>query len=317
MGIDIIGAGALGLLIGSKLVLAGEKVRFWTRTKEQSVLLKKEGIRLTEGDGKQQVVRGEEFEAVYLDQFTEETLPLIEAEWLFLTLKQKDIDESLLYRLKEGSQPSTKWVCFQNGMGHMEKIQKVLPDIILLAAITTEGAKRTNGGSVTRSGHGETKIGGMFLTDTMSTNLAEEAVVALLQKAGFPAVIAEDIIKEIYWKLLINSAINPLTALWRISNGQLLATKERRAIVRQLCREGEQICAAYGIHLGTELYEQIVTVCQATSSNTSSMLGDVLEGKATEIDYINGWLVEMARTKEIAAPGHEMVWRLVRAFEDK
>ncbi|WP_059052163.1 ketopantoate reductase family protein [Paenibacillus senegalimassiliensis] len=315
MGIDIVGAGALGLLFGSKLVLAGEKVRFWTRTKEQSLLLKKEGIRLIEADGKQQMIRGEEFEAVCLNELTEGTLPLIEVEWLLLTLKQKDIDESLLYKLKKIIQASTRWVCFQNGMGHMEKIRKVLPDSILLAAITTEGAKRTDGGSVTRSGHGETKIGG--INDAMSTHLAEEAAVSMLQKAGVLTVIAENISKEIYWKLLINSAINPLTALWRISNGQLLATEERLSILRQLCREGEQICAAYGINLGTELYEQVVAVCQATSSNTSSMLGDVLEGNPTEIDYINGRLVEMARAKGIVAPGHEMVWRLVRAFEDK
>ncbi|WP_018753271.1 ketopantoate reductase family protein [Paenibacillus sanguinis] len=321
MRINIIGAGALGLLFGSKLIAAGEKVRFWTRTPEQSVLLKAEGIRLTEAGGRPQVIQGQKFEADCLSQFTEEALPLLEEEWLFLTLKQRDIDDRLLRKLKEGSRPNTNWVCFQNGIGHLEKIRQVLPEVVLLSAITTEGAKRTDSRSVTRAGHGATKIGGIIeglpSKELSSVAIAEETVVHLLQKAGFTATVSQDINREIYRKLIINATINPLTALWRVPNGELLATKERRAMLWQLSHEGEQICAAYGIAIGTGLHEQIVAVCEATSANTSSMLKDVMEGKPTEIDNINGRLVDMACAKNIPAPGHHMVWRLIRGFEGK
>lgn len=308
MGIEIIGAGALGLLFGSKLAAVGEKVRFWTRTPEQSIVLRTEGIRLMEADGKEQVIEADRFEVSCLDQLAEETMAFMEAERLFLTLKQRDINDALLSRLKQGIRPDTQWVCFQNGLGHLEKIRRVFPDSVLLTAITTEGAKRTDGRSVIRAGYGETKIGG---------GRSAEEVANLLEKAAFKAIVPQDINTEIYRKLLINAAINPLTALWQIPNGQLLATEERRTMLRQLSHEGEQVCAAYDIDIGTRLYEQITAVCEATFSNISSMLKDVQEGKPTEVDYINGQLVGMAHAKEISVPGHEVVWRLVRAFRSK
>ncbi|MNJ51191.1 2-dehydropantoate 2-reductase [compost metagenome] len=113
---------------------------------------------------------------------------------------------------------------------------------------------------------------------------------------------------------MINAVINPLTAIWRIPNGELLETVERRTVLEQLCEETMAIYKAKGIAFEGDAYAQVAEVCRSTASNMSSMLKDVLQGMPTEIDYINGRLVEMARLVNIPVPGHEMVWRLVRGL---
>lgn len=311
MRFDIIGAGALGLLFGGKLAVSGASVRFWTRTPEQAAWLKQEGIRLTEPDGTSIVVEGDGFEAYVMEERGANG-GFGRADWLLMTTKQRHLDAKLMSSVGRLVGLETKVVCFQNGVGHLEFIARMLPGIPVYAAITTEGAKRTNESSVSRSGYGVTQIG---MSGGMSANdRYGESLVKMLEIAGFTALLSKDIEREIYRKLLINAAINPLTAIWRVANGQLLEKKERLHMLRRLCDEGIAIYDAYGIPCDKDMFDQIVAVCRATSTNISSMLKDVQQGASTEIDYINGKLVEMARAKGMAVPGHETVWRLVRAL---
>ncbi|MGZ7443670.1 ketopantoate reductase family protein [Paenibacillus sp. TH7-28] len=312
MKIDIVGAGALGLLFGGKLAAAGERVRFWTRTAEQAALLRKEGIELTEPDGTVHIIEGKRFAAGTLDQ-TAGTDWAEEPDWLLLMTKQGHITEALLSACGRLAGKHTNIVCFQNGAGHLERIRQMIPGQALYAAITTEGAKRADGRRITRAGFGETRVG---VDQTMDfLEFSGESLAKMLRKAGFDAFLSNDIGRELFRKLLINAVINPLTAIWRIPNGQLLESEARQTVMRQLCDEGERIFQANGIAYDADIYAQILGVCRTTAGNTSSMLKDVLSGKPTEIDFINGRLVEMARAKQVSAPGHELVWQLIRAMQ--
>ncbi|GJM72443.1 2-dehydropantoate 2-reductase [Paenibacillus macerans] len=321
MKIDIVGAGALGLLFGGKLAEAGERVRFWTRTAAQAELLRREGVELTEPDGTIHIIEGKRFAADALEQTTE--TDMAEApDWLLLTTKQGHITETLLTVCGRLAGKHTRIVCFQNGAGHLERIRQIIPGQALYAAITTEGAKRADGRSVTRAGFGETRAGIYKPEDgesggtgVDSPEFSGESLVKLLRKAGFNAFLSNDIGREMFRKLLINAVINPLTAIWRIPNGQLLESEARIAAMRQLCDEGERIFRANGIAYDADIYAQILEVCRSTAGNTSSMLKDVLAGNPTEIDFINGRLAEMARAKQVDAPGHELVWLLIRGMQ--
>ncbi|MED4955156.1 2-dehydropantoate 2-reductase [Paenibacillus macerans] len=312
MRIDIIGAGALGLLFGGKLAEAGERVRFWTRTAEQAELLRREGVELTEPDGTIHIIEGKRFAADALEQ-TAGTDLAEEPDWLLLMTKQGHITEALLSACGRLAGKHTNIVCFQNGAGHLERIRQMIPGQVLYAAITTEGAKRADGRRITRAGFGETHVGVDQAMDFLE--FSGESLVKLLRKAGFNAFLSNDIGKEMFRKLLINAVINPLTAIWRIPNGQLLESEARKAAMRQLCDEGERIFRANGIAYDADIYAQILEVCRSTAGNTSSMLKDVLAGNPTEIDFINGRLAEMARAKQVAAPGHELVWQLIRGMQ--
>ncbi|WP_460322947.1 ketopantoate reductase family protein [Paenibacillus sp. YSY-4.3] len=317
MKFEIIGAGALGLLYGSKLAASGQEVRFWTKTAEQAELLVWKGIALQEGEeGAPVVIAGP---AAYPLQEAA-TLPQTDrhADWVLLATKQRHIDSVLISTLQPLLGPETHILCFQNGIGHLEYLSEVFPGTPIYAAITTEGAKRPSSRHVIRSGQGTTTIGMAEQrgesADLYSKN-AVEKLIGALDMAGFYALLSKHIDREIYRKLLINAVINPLTAIWRIPNGELLDSEERRALLRQLCNEAAAVYAALGIPFEGDAYDVVAEVCRLTASNTSSMLKDILQGTPTEIDYINGRLVEMANLAGASASGHEMVWRLVRGLQ--
>ncbi|MFD3258486.1 ketopantoate reductase family protein [Paenibacillus lentus] len=317
MKFEMIGAGALGLLFGGKLAAFGQEVRFWTRMAEQAELLAAQGIMLQEGEEQSPIgITG--LTAYALQEASSRIAAHPFSDWVLLLTKQRHINQELVQALEPLIGENTQILCFQNGIGHLELLGRAFPATPIYAAITTEGAKRIDSYHVIRSGKGLTSIGmaenGGEWTDLSLKNAAEK-LIDTLGTAGFCTLLSKDIDREIYRKLLINSVINPLTAMWRIPNGELLATEERRAMVKQLCEEAMAIYAAKSIYFVGDAYDVVAEVCRSTASNMSSMLKDVIQGMPTEIDYINGRLVEMAKLTGVPAPGHEMIWRLVRGLQ--
>lgn len=317
MKFDIIGAGALGLLFGGKLAASGQEVRFWTRTNEQAELLAKEGVIMLEGEGCSPV-RITSLTAYSLHAASSRIETRTHADWVMLATKQRHIDSALVKAVEPLVGHDTKIVCLQNGIGHAEFLAQAFPKTPIYAVITTEGAKRVGSHQVIRSGKGFTSVGHVGnggIWKSVALKNAVEKLIDTFGMAGFCTLLSKDIDREIYRKLLINSVINPLTALWRISNGELLETEERRNLLKQLCEEVIAIYTVRNIPFEGNAYDIVAGVCRSTASNMSSMLKDVLQGVPTEIDYINGRLVEMAKLSGVPVPGHEVIWRLVRGLQ--
>jgi len=169
--------------------------------------------------------------------------------------------------------------------------------------ITTEGAFR-DGLRVQPSGAGETLLPPGF-----------EAVASMLQRAGFKARIEPDIVAARLVKLLMNLAINPLAAIFRVTNGALVAPPHRR-LLDALVDEAWPVLRAEGLPLdAAAARERVVAVALATGANRASMLQDVEAGRRTEIDAITGVFLDMARRHGAAAPTHQAVFTLVKRLE--
>ncbi|MCG7375929.1 ketopantoate reductase family protein [Paenibacillus sp. ACRSA] len=314
--IDIIGAGSLGLLYGSKLQAAGHQVRYWTRTSEQASNMKRLGLQITEPNEAEALsISGADIQAHCIKKLAE-TWAHSPGSWLLLMVKQTAMDD-IIHDIKSISKEPLNIICFQNGIGHVAKLQKAMQRATIHSAITTEGAKRV-GNEVIRAGEGQTWIG---LSEEASPrhigHAGENGLISLvhtIQQAGFDCTVSNQIDKLIYRKLIINAVINPLTAVWRVPNGELLLNKERTTIMRQLYDEAITIYRASGITADADLWEQLLNVCQTTASNTSSMLADVLEGRRTEIDSINGQVVNLAHQCGLTAPLHETLLHLIKAM---
>ncbi len=119
----------------------------------------------------------------------------------------------------------------------------------------------------------------------------------------------------IYRKLLINAVINPLTAIWRIPNGELLASEGRLQLMRELFREATMVYDACGVTYDEDAWDNILEVCRITAGNISSMLADVLASRTTEIRWINGSLVEMAERTGTSVPLHRWICQLVEGIK--
>lgn len=308
--IDVIGAGALGLLFGGALAKSGESVRLWTRTEEQAARLQKEGILMTQPDGQVCKVLSENLMVYAIESFGErwERQP---GHLVMIMTKQGAIND-VIDRLNK-AQVSTSIYCFQNGTGHIRKIAAALPHASVFAAVTTEGAKRISGHEVIRAGFGETLIEQCDKDHEAAWGIMNY-FIDVLNEAGFNTKSSNEIDKLIYRKLMINAIINPLTAIWRITNGELLDSPYRLQVMKQLYKEAAAVYEAQSIPYDADLWDQVLGVCRSTASNRSSMCTDVMNGKATEIEAITGSIIEMGKESGVDIPGHELVYKLIEGM---
>jgi 2-dehydropantoate 2-reductase len=319
MRIDIIGAGSLGLLLAGRLLASGNKVRLWCRGIEQCGQLEDEGLTVSYEDGRDPIlISGGGFTSAPIQGFAD-TYLREPSDWIIVTVKQNVLHHILPEFISPLRDEQVHIICFQNGLGHMEMLRDLLPKASLYAAVTTEAAKRKSLTEVIHAGAGEVWIGEWSLKNgqahSIHTDLQANYLLEVLTMAGFLAFLSNEVGTMIYRKLLINAVINPLTAIWRIPNGELLASDERLQLMRELFKETTLVYDACGVIYDHDAWDNILEVCRMTAGNTSSMLADVLASRTTEIHWINGSLVEMAERTGTRVPYHRLICQLVEGMK--
>jgi 2-dehydropantoate 2-reductase len=119
----------------------------------------------------------------------------------------------------------------------------------------------------------------------------------------------------VWGKLVINAAINPLTALLRVPNGVLLERPAAREMMKALACESARVAAAENVELPfADPVAAAEEVARKTAGNRSSMLQDILRGAPTEIDAICGAVVQAAQRHKIDTPANWAAWKLVKSL---
>ncbi|MFX3633131.1 MAG: ketopantoate reductase family protein [Candidatus Pristimantibacillus sp.] len=305
MKIDIVGGGALGLLHAAKLAQAGIEITVWTRTESQASILRTEGIRLLDHEEHRVKVNSECLSILEAKQ-----MPELAAHWIILTVKQSHITEELMQLLGKLGGQGASLLCLQNGIGHLEKLAHALPQYELLAGVTTEGAKRLDANTVQHTGIGQLWFGQMDEKESKKDENAEnpqKLLLNALQLAGFNTFLSNEMNDRIYQKLLSNAVINPLTALFDVTNGELPKHPMRERLMKALYEETSAILIAAGMNPNPNGWKIIVELCEATANNVSSMLSDVRAGRPTEIQWINEGISSIARRRAIPSPLNDAV----------
>ncbi|MBP1992810.1 ketopantoate reductase family protein [Paenibacillus eucommiae] len=316
MHIAIVGAGSLGLLFAAKLSSVATSIEVITRTGMQAEVLRREGISIE----KEEVVPASKFTIVsYEDKESKSGEEAVESplDFLLLTVKQTAIDDELLSWIRNRISKKTTVVCFQNGVGHEEKLLGCIHADQLLLAVTTEGAKRSGASKVAHTGRGTTDLG--FSRDVLPKEQlnTQKIFAGLLEKAGFAVSLSKNMNTKVWSKLIISSVINPLTAILQIQNGQLLHSSASQELMLDLYQEGMTVAKAKHIELPDDLWEKLQLVCEKTAENQSSMLQDLLHHRSTEIESINGSLLRMAEQLKLELPVNRSIYRIVRVLENK
>lgn len=204
-----------------------------------------------------------------------------------------------------GEQPDV--LLLHNGLGPQEQAALALPpDARLLAGATTEGALRTAPGRIRHTGTGMTWLGpwaGSASPGHLGRMLTASGLNAHWEPS--PAKVRQ----RLWEKLVINCAINPLTALENRPNGDL-ARPALRAQWSALVAEAVQVARAEDIPLEADVMaQQVDAVIAGTASNYSSMHQDLHHGRPTEAPYIVGILVNKADTHGLAVPLLRSLWQ--------
>lgn len=207
--------------------------------------------------------------------------------------------------------PNPVRVSLQNGLGNEETLAAGGHPV--LGAVSNNGATLREDGEVFHAGLGEVILGA-FTPETPQT--AANELAAALRSVGFPARTTADIRRALWDKVILNAAVNPVTALLGLRTGRLRADPGRRKIVARLVEESCAVAAAEGAGCSPgEIHETIRRVAAATPENRSSMLQDLERGRRTEIEAINGVISTRGRTHGVPTPWNDLMLRLVRERE--
>ena len=297
--IHILGAGALGTLFAAELARAGADVRLLVRSSADLEQLQRCGGLRVERDGATtQIAVGAQLSAA-LDRDIATLLVCTKAPQTAAALA------GIANRLNAASDI----VLLQNGMGLRDELQARHPQLRWLQAVVTEGAYLRDRFQVVHAARGDTVIGGF---DDGEQQRAER-FAARWPTTLLPLRAVADLQRRQWLKLAANCVINPLTALHRCRNGELLQLPAIADTVAQLCDELAAVAGSDGVALDSgELQANVFAVMHSTAANRSSMLQDIEQGRASEIDYLNGYVARRGAARGIDCPAQRELWQRLR-----
>jgi 2-dehydropantoate 2-reductase len=304
MRIAIVGAGALGSLFGGLLARVGQRVRLYNPSNIEHIrAIRASGLRIETPEGETLRIQIPAAECI-------EELPT-PVDLVGVFVKAHRTAEALQQArplISEG----TWLLSLQNGVGVEEILKGYAPQGRVLRGVTTQGAALIEPGVVRWAGRGPTRLGPLISPDSAARREIDMIIRAFCD-AGLEAQDERNIEKALWEKLLVNAAINPLTALFDVPNGWLVEDPILRDTLHDVVRETLPVAVEHGAHLSLEeAIEYVEGVCRATARNISSMLQDVRRGRPTEIDFINGAVVREGRRLDIPTPLSRLLWELVR-----
>lgn len=295
-GILIVGTGALATLFAARLGRAGHPITMLGTWADGLRALRENGARLIESDGREQrspVIA------------TDEPRDCLGARFALVLVKswqtQRAASQLATCLAEDGLA-----ITLQNGLGNREILAGMLGQKRAVLGSTTTGA--------TLLGPGLAKPGGEG-TISIESHPGIAPLLAALRSARFKVETVDDARSLVWNKLVINSAINPLTALLRIPNGQLLERPSARALLRSLAKETAAVAIAEQARLaGADPVKSVEAVALKTAANHSSMFQDIQRGAPTEIDAICGAVTRAGRRHNIPTPINQACWQLVQAL---
>lgn len=296
--IVILGSGAMACLFAARLSASGARVRMLASWPEGITALQNAGVCLEDETGLHcyPVEAGSDPAAW---QGTRLALVLVKSHQTARAAQQL---ETLLSA--EGLA-----LTLQNGLGNAELLQVRLGAERAVVGVTTLGAALTAPGCARATGSGEIILG---------QHPRLESLLAVFRAAGLPVRVEADIQSLLWGKLVVNAAVNPVSALLGQTNGELLTDPSAWQVIAAAAREAAAVAAARGVSLPyPDPVAQIQRILKNTSQNRSSMLQDIQRGAQTEIEAITGALVQAGADTLIPTPVNWTLLQLVRALQSK
>ncbi|MBV7503838.1 2-dehydropantoate 2-reductase [Bacillus sp. sid0103] len=293
MKVGIIGAGSIGLLFAAYLSRVFE-VTIYTRTHEQTEEINNYGIVLKK--------QGEQTKSII------KALPMNvwkgHEDLTIIAVKQYQL-QTIMEKINELPAVPGNLLFLQNGMGHLKQLD-CIPFTNIFVGSVEHGALKENRYTVTHNGEAVTKVAVFKGDPTLLFELISSAPLE------FPLVFKEDYYNMLLSKLVVNAVINPLTAILKVENGELIKNQYYFQVLKNLYAE---VSFILNFDNTEEQFRQIITICKNTSANRSSMLKDIEADRMTEVDAILGFILDEADKKHRKAPQVENLYYLIKGKE--
>jgi 2-dehydropantoate 2-reductase len=149
---------------------------------------------------------------------------------------------------------------------------------------------------------------------TIAYDARAEEVAQTLNTSMLKTSLSRDIKHEIWGKAVVNNVVNPLSAIFRVRNYEIVTqplANVRHHIVRECIQVGTAEGIAFPRHLEQRIDREILT-----HTNFSSMCQDIMKRKKTEIDFLNGKIVELGGKQHVSTPVNETLVNFIKFLED-
>jgi 2-dehydropantoate 2-reductase len=326
MKIAVIGAGAIGGLVGAKLALAGEDVTFIVRGANLAAI-KANGFKLVSAEGEEQVARNVKATDSY-----DEAGP---QDIVILAMKAHQV-EAVANDLPKLFGPETMVVTMQNGIPYWyfhnhggalagTPVRSVDPTGLVSAKVPAErviGCVVYPASELIAPGVVKHIEGDRFPVGELDGSSSERVnrVSACFTGAGFKAPVLDNIRSEIWLKLWGNLTFNPISSLSHSTLVDICQYPPSRDLAAAMMREAQAVAHKLGIEFRVTL-EKRIAGAEKVGKHKTSMLQDVEAGRAPEIDALVGAVVELARLTDTSTPHIDTVYTLVkllaRTMEDQ
>ncbi len=320
MRVCIVGAGAIGGLLGVRLAISGHDVSVLARGDNLDAI-RSRGFKLIEPDGAVLVAR--------VGRASDDLADLGPQDLVFLALKAHQIT-AVADRLPLLYDESTAVIPLQNGVpwwffqkfpgpyeGHRLQaldpdgaLERLVPTDRIVGSIAYPAAERDGPGVIRLIEGDRFPVG--ELDGKRSTRATE--IAQALTTAGFKSRVLTDIRSHLWVKAWGNLAFNPISALTRATLAEICRFPLTRTLAAEMMGEAAEVAERLGLHLRVSI-EQRIEGAEKVGDHKTSMLQDVEAGRALEIDPLIGSFVELGRLTNTAMPVTETIYSLVSLLD--
>ena len=301
MNIVVLGAGAVGCYYAARLALAGQRVTLIARPAQLQVM-QAQGLRL--------IMNG----AVHTawPALSAEVASAAQADVLLLCVKSRDT-EAAAQALRVVLPAHAVVVSLQNGVENPGCLQQWLSQPIAAAAVYLASAMQSPG-VVEHLGRGELLIGPITASEALQAPLRRLA--ELFRSAGVGVEVSPDVLGALWAKLVINCAYNALSAMVMKGYGELVAQPGILELQRRIVAEAVAVAQADGHPLdGQAVWAATERIAHTMPAQFSSTAQDLLHGRPTEIDHLNGTICRRGAALGVPTPVNQALWTLVKEME--
>ena len=295
MKIAVLGAGAVGSYYGALLARAGNEVVLIGRAAHVDAV-RRDGLRLETAAGCARVALAASTQAS----------DVAGAELVLFCVKSGDSD-SAAAQIAPFLAAGARLVCLQNGVDNARRV-RALVDREVIAAVVYVAVELAGAGHVRHHGRGELVLG---------DSPASAALVELFAGAGVPASVSDNVVGELWAKLVVNCAYNALSAITRLPYAQLVASPGIEATMHDVVDECLAVAQGEGVRVAGDVRAAVWRIAQTMPGQLSSTAQDLMRGKRSEIDALNGHIVRRGAVLGIATPVNGALWALVKAIEPR
>ena len=201
-------------------------------------------------------------------------------------------------------QEDTVILILQNGLGNEEVVRRTVGDRVkVIRGIVNGGAWQVEPG----------KINFILRETVLEPTVPAGIIMDLFNDCGLPTRVSKDFISELWQKLVLNCVLNPLTAIFRVRNYQI-GSPALKNLRHKIVEECISISEAEGVNLSHNLADKIDQAI-LSYTNFSSMYQDVVKGRKSEIDFLIGKIVDLAKKHNIPTSYNEVLTDLIKFLE--